>query len=77
LGGILVLHLLNSYVYFGKHPFWKYIHDTSQSLLAPLEKIPLRIGKVDFAPVLGLVIMFLAAEGIGYELWRLYSKLPF
>jgi hypothetical protein len=32
---------------------------------------------VDFAPVLGLVVIFLAAEGIAYQLWRLYIKLPF
>ena len=77
LGAILLLHLLNSYVYFGKHPFWKYVNATAPSLLSPLEKIPLRIGRVDFAPLLGLVIMFLAAEGIAYQLWRLYTKLPF
>jgi len=23
-----MLHLLNSYIYFGKHPFWKYINAT-------------------------------------------------
>ncbi|HSY18263.1 MAG TPA: hypothetical protein VK815_08020 [Candidatus Acidoferrales bacterium] len=77
LGAILVLHLLNSYVYFGKHPFWKYVHATAQTLLSPLQKIPLRLGKVDFAPVLGLVLIFLTAEGIAYGLWRLYTKLPF
>jgi len=77
LGAILVLHLLNSYIYFGKHPFWKYIHTTAETLLSPLKKIPLHIGKVDFAPVVGLVLIFLAAEGIAYELWKLYSKLPF
>lgn len=77
LGAILLLHLLNSYVYFGKHPFWKYVNATAQKLLSPLEKIPLGIGKVDFAPLLGLVVLFLAAEGIAYQLGRLYTKLPF
>ena len=77
LGAILILHLLNSYVYFGKHPFWKYIHATAQSLLSPLQKIPLRIGKVDFAPVLGLAVIFLAAFGISAGLLALYKKLPF
>ncbi len=77
LGAILLLHLLNSYVYFGKHPFWKYVNVTAQKLLSPLEKIPLRIGKVDFAPLLGLVVLLLVAEGVAYQLWRLYTKLPF
>ena len=41
-GALLVLHLLNTYIYFGKHPFWKYVNATAQTLLPPLEKIPLR-----------------------------------
>ena len=77
LGTILLLHLLNSYVYFGKHPFWKYINVTSQALLSPLQKIPLQVGKVDFAPVVGLVVIFLTAEGIAYQLARWYLRLPF
>lgn len=77
LGAILILHLLNSYVYFGKHPFWKYINAVAQKLLSPLEKIPLHLGKVDFAPVVAIALIFFAAEGLGYELARLYARLPF
>ena len=77
VGAILVLHLLNSYIYFGKHPFWKYVNMTAQKLLLPLKPVPLRLGKVDFAPVLGVAIVFLAAEGIGRGLVWLYPKLPF
>lgn len=74
---LLLLHLLNSYIYFGKHPAWKYVNVTAQKILQPLRKIPLQLGKVDFAPVIGLVIIFLAAEGLGRLLWRLYARLPF
>ena len=56
LGAILLLHLLNSYIYFGQHPFWKYVNATAQTILQPLRKIPLRVGKVDFAPVVGLAL---------------------
>jgi uncharacterized protein YggT (Ycf19 family) len=76
LGVILLLHLLNSYIYFGKHPFWKYVNVTAQKILSPLEKIPLHIGKVDFAPVAMVAAIFFAAEGAGYWLWKLYTKLP-
>jgi uncharacterized protein YggT (Ycf19 family) len=31
-------------------------------LLTPLNKIPLRAGKVDFAPVLGIAAVFFLAE---------------
>jgi uncharacterized protein YggT (Ycf19 family) len=61
-GAILALHLLNSYVYFGRNPFWKYVNVTAQKMLAPLKKIPLRAGKVDFAPVVGIVLIFLSVH---------------
>jgi uncharacterized protein YggT (Ycf19 family) len=76
-GTILALHLLNSYIYFGKNPFWKYINATAQTFLAPLKKIPLRAGKVDFAPVVAVGIVFFAAEFLGHALNFLYARLPF
>jgi uncharacterized protein YggT (Ycf19 family) len=75
---ILALYLLNSYIYFGNHPFWKYIHALAQKLLRPLRAIPfLRIGRVDFAPLVGIALIFLAAEGVGRGLTWLYAKVPF
>jgi uncharacterized protein YggT (Ycf19 family) len=62
LGAMLFLHLLNSYVYFGKHPIWKYANTTAQTILRPLQKIPLRVEKVDFAPLVGMVLIF----GVAY-----------
>lgn len=76
-GALLALHLLNSYVYFGKNPFWKYVNATAQKLLSPLKKFPLRVGRVDFAPVVALAALFLAAEFLGRGLNALYAKLPF
>jgi uncharacterized protein YggT (Ycf19 family) len=73
---LLALHLLSSYVYFGRHPLWQYVAATAQTMLGPLQKIPLRVGKVDFAPVAGLVVVFLAAEGFGRALVWLYTRLP-
>jgi len=77
LGVILLLHLLNSYIYFGKHPFWNYVNVTAQKILLPLKKIPLRIGRVDFAPVVAMAVIFFAAEGAANGLLRLYARLPF
>ncbi len=62
LGAVLVLHLLNSYIYFGKHAAWNYATAVAQKLLRPLNRIPLRVGKVDFAPLVGIVVLFLAAN---------------
>ena len=77
IGALLVLHLLNSYIYFGKYPFWAYVNAEAQTLLSPLRAVPLRAGKVDFAPVVGIALVFLAAELAGRGLGFLYGKLPF
>lgn len=66
IGALLALHLLNSFIYFGKHPFWKYIDATAQTLLRPLHRgaaallrpgrsllprtSPRRSGKADVSP---------------------------
>ena len=76
-GALLALHLLNTYIYFGKHPAWAYVNATARNLLAPLRVVPLRVGRVDFAPVVGIVLVFLLAELAGRGLAWLYEKLPF
>ena len=77
VAAVLLLHFLNSYIYFGKHPLWKYISVTAQKLLSPLKRIPLRLGRVDFAPLLGIVLVFLAAEGAAHGLAWIYTRVPF
>jgi uncharacterized protein YggT (Ycf19 family) len=76
-GALLSLYLLNSYIYFGRHPFWKYVSVTAQKILVSLKKIPLRAGKVDFAPVVAMGLLFLLAEFAGRGLNYLYVRLPF
>jgi uncharacterized protein YggT (Ycf19 family) len=75
-GALLALYLLNSYIYFGKHPFWNYVNAGSRTLLRPLRAVPLHIGRVDFAPVAGIVLVFLIAELAGRGLAALYLRLP-
>ncbi|MGB7749032.1 MAG: hypothetical protein WBN75_17275 [Verrucomicrobiia bacterium] len=77
IGALLTLHLLNSYIYFGKHPLWSYVNAEARTLLSPLRAVPLQTGKVDFAPVVGLALVFLAAELAGRVLFFLYERLPF
>ena len=73
---LLVIHLLSSYIYFGKHPFWVYVNVVAQKILRPLNKLPLRIGRVDFAPLLGLALVFLIAVAAGKGLMEIYRRLP-
>jgi uncharacterized protein YggT (Ycf19 family) len=56
----LLLHLFASYVYFGGNPLWEFIATTARNMLAPLQRLPCRLVKVDFAPVIGAaLILFL------------------
>ena len=75
-GALLALHLLNSYIYFGKHPFWSYVNTEARTVLWPLRAVPLRAGKVDFAPVVGIALMFLLAGLAERGLAALYLRLP-
>jgi hypothetical protein len=76
IAAILVLHLLNSYIYFGRHPIWGYVDGTAQTLLKPLKVIPfLRIGKVDFKPVVGIALVFLIAQFAEWGVVVLYKRM--
>jgi len=76
IGALLILCLLATYVYLGSSPIWAFVLMTGGNLLLPLRPLHLRIGKVDFAPVVGLVLVFLVAEWAERGLTSLYSRLP-
>ena len=73
IGTVLALQLLNTYVYLGSHPLWNYVNATARRLLLPLERLPLRVGKVDFAPVLGIALVY---AGAGFLENGLHSPIP-
>jgi len=75
IGIILFLSLLSSYVYLGNHWFWNFVAMISRNLLAPLRWIPLRLGKVDFAPIAGMVVVFILAEFAERMLVELFERL--
>ena len=76
LVGVLLLHTLATYVYLGNTPFWNFINVTARQLLRPLDRLPLRASKVDFAPLIGIALVFLITELLGRWLPKLYEKLP-
>jgi len=84
---VLGLHLLNSYIYFGRHPFWSYITAIAQQMLRPLRPLPLRLSRFDFAPLVAMVLVLFVAQALesGLNLFGrahlpglrdLYIKLP-
>jgi uncharacterized protein YggT (Ycf19 family) len=55
----LFLHLISSYVFLGRNPVWDFVSSTARSLLSPLRRVPLQFAQLDFAPVAGVVLLFL------------------
>jgi uncharacterized protein YggT (Ycf19 family) len=64
LPAFLFLHLIASYVYLGSSPFWDFVAVTSRNILRPLNRIPLRFGKFDFAPLLQIVLIVLLLHAL-------------
>ena len=60
----LFLHLIASYVYLGNTPFWDFIGSTARKMLLPLQRLPLRLGRVDFAPLVGIILILLLLHGL-------------
>lgn len=74
LTGILLAHLLNSYLYLGDHPVWSFCSRTAGNLLYPFRFLTL--GKVDLA-TLGCLGLLGALWGVvPDQLVLLYRKLP-
>lgn len=53
----LLLHLVASYVYLGNSPVWDFVSNTARNILIPFRGLPLRIAKLDLAPLAGLALV--------------------
>lgn len=56
---LLTVHFIINYVYLGANPVWEFINTTSKNLLSPLRKLPLQLGRIDLAPILGIILIVL------------------
>jgi hypothetical protein len=45
-GALLALHLLNSFIYFGRQSFWNYIDVTATALLQPIRQAGSALGRI-------------------------------
>ena len=76
VGGVLFLHVVNSYLYLGNWLIWAYITTTARQLMRPLAWMPLRLGQIDFVPVVAIALVFLIAELGQRGLTTLFGHLP-
>ena len=56
---LLIVHVIITYIYLGTNPVWDFINTTSRNLLSPLNRLPLRLGKIDLAPLIGIILVVL------------------
>jgi len=76
IGTLLLLWLISTYIYLGNNAFWSFITLTGRNTLTPLRWAPVRVGKLDLAPLIGIFLVFFAAEFLQRGLTALYSRLP-
>lgn len=75
LPAILLLHIVSSYVYLGNNPIWEFVSITSRNLLQPVHRIPLRIGKVDLAPIAAIILIVLLLHWLpNYATWQMARR---
>jgi uncharacterized protein YggT (Ycf19 family) len=58
----LLLYLVASYIYLGNNPFWDFVGRTSINMMGPLRRLPLRLAKLDLAPVFGVLLILCVLE---------------
>ena len=85
---VLILHLMNTYIYFGKHPFWIYVGAVAEKLLRPLRGLwsssrssayspAVRAATKGLLTLIAIMLTFLAAQLASRGLNWLYIRLPF
>jgi len=73
---VLVLGVLNTYLYLGGHSFWTFVGVTNRNVLGPLRRGPLRMGRIDLSGVIGLALAWLLFTGGERLLSALFIRLP-
>ncbi len=75
LVAILALHIVNTHVYLGELPFWKFVNTTARGIMRPFKWLPLQAGRIDFAPVLMMAVVLFASDVGQRELTRIFRSL--
>jgi uncharacterized protein YggT (Ycf19 family) len=68
LPAFLIVHLVISYVYFGRSALCEFVNLTAGNLLAPLRRMPLSVGRVDFAPLVAAVFILLLLHTVPVDI---------
>jgi len=74
---LMVLYLIHSYVYLGKWEGWDWLEGVGDKLLLPLKKLPLQWARIDFAPLLFLLLNWLVYSAMVRLILFAYQSRPF
>ena len=73
---LCLMRFLLDHVYLGAMPVWEYLHTTGGRLSAGLERLPLRWGRIDLAPLAAAGLCWTAGHLIQGGAPRLFLRLP-
>ncbi len=73
---ILLLYLIQSYVYLGNHYSWSFLNLTAKNILRPLENRSIQLGKFDLRPAIGIVVILGFSACIRWAMVEIYQRLP-
>jgi len=59
---LLHADLTARYIYFGTGSIWEFVGATARNLLTPMQRLPLQVGRIDFAPLVGIAITLLVLD---------------
>ena len=74
---LMMIYLLHSYVYLGSWEGWDWIEGMGDRLLLPLNKLPLQWARIDFAPLLFLLLNWLVYSAFVRLILHVYQWRPF
>ena len=73
--GVFVLSFADTYVFLGNSPVWHFASTTARNLLRPLRLWPLRLGRIDFSSITGILLVIAISEGLARALPIIYQRL--
>ena len=72
IAGLLLVRFVHDYVYLGDHPLWGWIRLGTGPLIRLFAILPLRLGRVDFTPIVTAAAVVAAGVGLDILIQRFF-----
>lgn len=74
---LMIFYLIHSYVYLGSWEGWDWIEGMGDRLLLPLKKLPLQWARIDFAPLVFLLLNWVVYSAFVRLILYAFQSRPF